>query len=202
MTTAASCSYSKVQSTHLGSWCHSGCSRSPLPEVQSVAVPRRTSISQNSFSLRVGRTPRAVDTPGTREDSGIHLKQGYNSAPRAQDPRSPLPLSPPQAVRGRAVSSGPALPSSAVGAAPCRAQPRSSATQNPPGARRAEQGLTGFPAPRCTASNPTLLSGDTGTRPDPHGSASTCPATRGCSRVTPARLPCTPGLGTQACPYG
>lgn len=40
MATAASCSHSRVQGTHVWCWCHSGFSRSPLPEGQRVAAQR------------------------------------------------------------------------------------------------------------------------------------------------------------------
>lgn len=55
--------------------------QNPLPEGHRVVIPRTPSINQNSFSLRAGRTSEAVDTPGTYEDSVIHLREGYSALP-------------------------------------------------------------------------------------------------------------------------
>lgn len=53
--------------------------QNPLPEGQRVVVPKTPSIINQN--LRAGRTSGAVDTPGTYEDSGVHLREGYSALP-------------------------------------------------------------------------------------------------------------------------
>lgn len=115
-----------------------------------------------------------MDTPGIREDSWIH--KTVLLLPKPPAPRSDCSLQPSGALpsaggcccpEAGALSAGPALPSSAVGAAPCGAQPlelsHPKSSQGPQSGAGADR-LPTAPAPPPT---PTVLLGGRGHVPDP-----------------------------------